>query len=180
MKKIFVILTLTAILLISSAIPAFAADISTNNGNAQVTVNGTYVTGTTAAEVISVDVAWGSMSFTYQDTDEGKWNDKTHKYDDVVDAYWTCAADANKITVTNHSNTPVEATLTFTKAEGTNIEGAFTETVGTANDGVMALATAVGTTYENAPSVTAYFNVTAGKITANGTLGTVTLTIVNQ
>ncbi|MBQ7364398.1 MAG: hypothetical protein IJW46_02235 [Clostridia bacterium] len=179
MKKIFVILALTA-LFISTAVPVFAADISTNNGNAQVTVNGTYASGTTAAEVISVDVAWGSMSFTYQDTDEGKWNDKTHSYDDVVDAYWSCAADANKITVTNHSNTAVEATLAFTKAEGTNIEGSFTETVGTANDGVMALATAEGTAYAEAPAVSAYFNVNAGSITENGTLGTITLTIVNK
>ena len=181
MKKFFTI-ALSLMLAICMAVPAFAAepDISTNNGTANVTVNGTYNAGSTAQEVISVDVSWGSMSFTYNDAVEGSWNDETHAFDGAVAAHWSCAADANKITVINHSNTDVEAQLTFAKAENTNIEGSFTENVGTANDGIMELATAVGTEVADAPSAEAFFNVTAGSITANGELGTITLKIVNK
>lgn len=181
MKK-FIALALTLALTLCLAVPAFAAepDIAENNGTASVTVNGTYNAGSTAQEVISVDVSWGSMSFTYNDTVEGNWNDESHNFDGAVKANWTCATDANKITVTNHSNTPVEAQLIFAKATGTNIEGSFTETIGSANDGVMMIDTAVGTLPTAAPSVAAYFNVTAGTITANGTLGTITLKIVNK
>ena len=181
MKKLLAI-ALTLALALCLAVPAFAAepDIGTNNGTASVKVNGTYAAGSAADEVISVDVSWGSMSFTYHDTVEGSWNDETHNFDGAVAAHWTCETDANKITVTNHSNTAVEAQLTFVKAENTNIEGSFTETVGTANDGVMEIATAVGTAVSAAPAVEAYFNVTAGSISANGELGTITLKIVNK
>ena len=181
MKK-FLAITLTIALAFCMAVPAFAAepDISANNGTASVTVNGTYNAGSIAQEVISVDVSWGSMSFTYNDTIEGTWNDETHNFDGAVAANWTCATDANKITVTNHSNTDVEAQLTFAKAENTNIVGSFTETVGSANDGVMLIDSAVGTLPTAAPSAVAHFNVTAGSITANGVLGTITLKIVNK
>lgn len=181
MKK-FIALALTLALTMCLAVPAFAADpdIEENNGTASVTVNGTFNAGSIAQERISVDVSWGSMSFTYNDTIEGTWNDETHNFDGAVAANWTCATNANKITVTNHSNTPVEAQLTFAKAANTNIVGSFTETVGAANDGVMMIDTAVGTLPTAAPFVDAYFNVTAGSITTNGVLGTITLKIVNK
>ena len=181
MKKLL-ISTLTIALALCLAVPALAteASITANNGTASVTVNGTYNAGSTAQEVISVDVSWGSMSFAYNDTIEGTWNDETHNFDGAVVANWTCATDANKITVTNHSNTDVEAQLTFAKADNTNIVGSFTETVGNANDGVMMIYSAVGTQPNAAPSADAYFNVNSGSITANGILGTITLKIVNK
>lgn len=182
MKKFFTTLALILALSLCVSLTAFATepDIGENNGTASVTVNGTYNAGSVAQEVISVDVSWGSMSFTYHDTVEGTWNDETHNFDDAVAAHWTCATNANKITVTNHSNTDVEAQLTFAKAVNTNIEGSFSETVGTANDGVMLIESAVGTPRDAAPYADAYFNVTAGSITANGELGTITLKIVNK
>lgn len=175
-------IALTLALALCMAVPAFAAEssIDANNGTASVTVNGTYNAGSSAAEVISVDVSWGSMSFTYNDTVEGTWNDETHNFDGAVAVHWTCETNANKITVTNHSNTVVEAQLTFAKVANTNIVGSFTETVGTANDGVMEIATAVGTTVENAPSVDAFFNIDSDSITASGELGTITLKIINK
>lgn len=180
MKKLLKTLAFTLVIALCFAMPTLAADISADKGTASVTVNGTYVAGSTAQEVISVDVSWGAMSFVYNDTVEGTWNDETHGFDGAKAAYWTCETDANKITVTNHSNTVVEAQLTFVKAENTNIEGSFTEAVGTANDGVMAIDSAVGTSYDKAPSVVAYFNVTAGSITETGAIGTITLTITNK
>jgi hypothetical protein len=98
MKKLLAIV-LTLALALCLAVPAFAAESSINadNGTASVKVNGTYTAGSSAAEVISVDVSWGSMSFTYHDTVEGSWNDETHNFDNAVAAYWTCETDANKM-----------------------------------------------------------------------------------
>jgi hypothetical protein len=174
MKK-FLAIALTLALALCMAVPAFAAepDIGTNNGTASVTVNGTYNAGSSAAEVISVDVSWGSMSFTYHDTVEGTWNDETHNFDGAVAAHWTCETNANKITVTNHSNTAVEAQLTFAKAENTNIVGSFDKSI-------LNLETAVGTTYDEAPSAVAYFTITSGSIAADGELGTITITIIDK
>lgn len=180
MKKLLKTLALTLALALCFAMPTFAADISANNGTTSVTVQGTYVAGSTAQEVISVDVSWGAMSFTYKGANQGEWNAEKHQYENATSGSWTCETDANKITVTNHSNTVVEAQLAFAKATNTNIEGTFTETVGTANDGIMEIASAVGTAYAEAPSAVAHFNVTAGSITVNGELGTITLTIINK
>jgi hypothetical protein len=174
MKK-FLAIALTLALALCMAVPAFATepDIGTDNGTASVTVNGTYNAGSSAAEVISVDVSWGSMSFTYHDTVEGTWNDETHNFDGAVAAHWTCETDANKITVTNHSNTAVEAQLTFAKAENTNIVGSFDKSI-------LNLDTAVGTTYDEDPSAVAYFTITSGSIAADGELGTITITIIDK
>ena len=151
-----------------------------DSGERQATVKGIYVAGSTAAEVISVDVSWGSMIFTYDDAAEGTWNDKTHEYDNVAEAQWSCEADANKITVINHSNTAVEAQLTFAAEQGLDVTGSFTESVGTANDGIMNIATAVGTTFEEAPREVAYFNIDSGTIKGDGKIGEITLKIVNK
>ena len=130
MKKLLAI-ALTLALALCLAVPAFAAepDIGTNNGTASVKVNGTYAAGSAADEVISVDVSWGSMSFTYHDTVEGSWNDETHNFDGAVAAHWTCETDANKITVTNHSNVAIKAELSFAADSAySGITGSFGKT----------------------------------------------------
>ena len=182
MKKLFTTLAVILAFVLCLSISAFAADpdIGANNGTDTVDVDGVYNAGSTAAEVISVDVSWGSMIFTYNDTVEGVWDHENHEYDNSSVASWTCATDANKITVTNHSNTAVEAQLTFAKANGTDIVGAFDEDNGTADDGIMELATAVDTAVAEAPSANAYFTITSGSIDEDATLGTITLKIVNK
>jgi hypothetical protein len=128
-------------------ITAFAAEIDADGGEASADVKGTYVSGGDRATVYSVDVAWGSMEFTYTSYFIGNWNPDTHVYDDSTDAKWTCDADANKITVTNHSNTSVLATPSYT-ASG--------ESIGIVNAEFdkenIYLASAVGKTMENAPT----------------------------
>ena len=143
-------------------------------------VTGIYVPGSTAAEVISVDVSWGKMEFTYKDAVGGSWNAAEHDYVGDAPAFWSCAPDANKITVTNHSNTAIEAQLAFAATSGLDITGSFTENYGlTENDGVIPLDTAVTTTFDTAPKAIVYFNV-AGTIGASGKLGDITITIVNK
>ncbi len=74
--------------------------------------------------VYSVDVEWGAMTFEYE---TGVWNPETHAlsteeegkgwlvYDEENDKVLGDVQDAiNRVTVTNHSNAAVYATLTYT------------------------------------------------------------------
>ena len=144
------------------------------NEDREITVNGSFVPGTAADEIISVDVAWEAMDFTYTGASQGTWNPVTHAYEGAIEGGWSDNTPA--ITVTNHSNVAVSATLDFT-ASVDGVVGTFTEASGTENDKVLELATAVGTEVENAPTATANFGISGAAIDANKALGTITVTI---
>lgn len=171
-KLVFVILTVA--LLCAMPVSAFAASpITSKDGSDSAPVKGTYVPGSAATTVYSVDITWGSMEFTYTDASDGVWNPEDHTYSGAKAAGWTCADDANKITVTNHSNAVVTAKLSYETAAGyAGIEGSFTESS-------LRLDTAVGTARDAAPSKSTELNL-SGKLTAgteNETIGTVTVTL---
>ena len=175
MKKTLSII-LALVLALSLSVTAFAAE---NNGTSStdITVNGTYIPNTSSAdETISVDIVWEAMDFTYTGASQGTWNPATHTYDGATEGGWSDNTPA--VTVTNHSNVAVNATLGFT-ADVAGVVGTFTEASGTANDGVLELATADGTTVENAPTATANFGISGTAIDANQQLGTITVTIKN-
>ena len=144
------------------------------NEDREITVNGSFVPGTAADEIISVDVAWEAMDFTYTGASQGTWNPVTHTYEGATEGGWSDNTPA--ITVTNHSNVAVNATLSFT-ANVTGVVGTFTEVSGTENDNILELATAEGTEVENAPTATANFGISGAAIDANKALGTITVTI---
>ena len=170
-KTLFIILAL--VMALSLSVTAFAA---TNDGSSptDITVNGTFVSGTASDEKISVDIVWESMDFTYTGASQGTWNPVTHTYDGATEGSWSDNTPA--ITVKNHSNVAVNATLGF-KADVVGVVGTFTETSGTENDNILNLATAEGTTVENAPNATAKFGISGAAIDADKTLGTITVTI---
>ncbi len=172
MKKIFATLLAVA-MLASVSVTAFAA---TNDGtqDTEITVNGSFVSGTAADEKISVDIAWDAMDFTYSAPSEGAWDPATHTYVGATEGGWSDNTPA--ITVTNHSNVAVNATLGFT-ADVTGVIGTFTEASGTENDSVLELATAEGTEVANAPTATANFGISGAAIDADQKLGTITVTI---
>ena len=66
--------------------------------------------------VYYVDVSWGDMEFVYNaGTLVKEWDPETHSYTERVvteDTAWTCSTGANKVTVTNRSNTAILATVT--------------------------------------------------------------------
>ena len=85
-------------------------------------------------KVYSVDVEWGAMTFQYENT---SWDAEEHKtkegrgwliYDNVHGkALADKQADINRITVTNHSNAEVYATLSFAGTDSyTDVTGEFT------------------------------------------------------
>ena len=172
MKKTLSII-LALVLALSLSVTAFAA---TNDGSSptDITVNGTFVSGTASDEKISVDIVWDAMDFTYTAASQGTWNPATHAYDGATAGGWS--DNTPVITVTNHSNVAINATLDFTPAVD-GVIGTFTETSGTANDNVLELATAVGTEVANAPTATANFGISGAAIDADKTLGTITVTI---
>ena len=144
------------------------------NEDREITVNGSFVPGAAADEIISVDVAWEAMDFTYTGPSQGTWNPVTHTYEGATKGGWSNNTPA--ITVTNHSNVAVNATLGFT-ANVTGVVGTFTEASGTENDNILNLATAEGTEVANAPTATANFGISGAAIDADKTLGTITVTI---
>ena len=140
----------------------------------EITVTSVYQAGTTADEKISVDIVWEAMDFTYSAPSQGTWNPATHAYDGQTEGGWSDNNPA--ITVKNHSNADIYATLDFT-TDVTGIVGTFTEASGTANDNILELATAVGTEVANAPTATANFGISGAAIDADKALGTITVTI---
>ena len=155
MKKIFAIIISLA-LLSTASVTAFAASpITAKDGSDSAVVKGTYVAGDASATVYSVDIAWGSMEFTYTDASKGTWNPDTHGYDGAKAATWSCATDANKIEVTNHSNANVTAQLSYAPESGYNgISGSFSD------GGTLNLNSAVDTRYSAAPSGSATLSLT--------------------
>ena len=140
----------------------------------EIIVTGVYQSGTAADEKISVDLVWEAMNFTYTAASQGTWNPVTHIYDGATAGGWSDNNPA--ITVKNHSNTDIYATLDFT-TDVTGIVGTFTEASGTANDNILELATAVGTEVANAPTATANFGINGAAIDADQKLGTITVSI---
>lgn len=72
--------------------------------------------------VYYVDVAWGDMEFVYNaGTKKLEWDPLTHSYKESIitaENAWSCADGANKVTVTNRSNTSILATVTVQMNDG--------------------------------------------------------------
>ena len=173
MKKILTLILSLALLCVM-AVPAMAADtISQKDGSASANVKGTYVPGSGTATVYSVDIAWGSLEFTYTDASKGTWNPESHSYDGAVAAAWSCEDGADKITVTNHSNAPVNIELQQ------NLKDSFAEKISLSFSKDVqewSLDDAENTDVDNAPSM--MITVTpSGALTEDTTAGTVIGTI---
>jgi hypothetical protein len=162
-----------------SLIPSLTENPSTGkeDGKYNIEIVGTYTPGTAADEIISVDIAWEAMDFTYTAASQGTWNPATHAYEGQAAGGWSDNTPA--ITVKNHSNVAINATLDFT-TDVTGVIGTFTEASGTANDNILELATAEGTEVANAPTATANFGISGAAIDADKALGTITVTIAKD
>ena len=143
----------------------------TNDGTGatDITITGVYQ-ATPTADVISVDIVWDDMNFTYTGASKGEWNASTHQYDNPTEGGWVAVSGTNpKITVTNHSNIPVKAGFAFA-ADIENLTGSFAKNS-------LVLATAEGTDHDNAPKKETSFSVNGSGIDTDQTLGTITVTV---
>ena len=69
MKKIFATLLAVA-MLASMSVTAFAEE-NTSATPTEITVTGKYTPGATTGEIISADIAWEAMDFTYTGASQG-------------------------------------------------------------------------------------------------------------
>lgn len=172
MKKILSLILALAMIM-SLSVTAFAAEGVTNGGTDTADVKGTYSSEATVT-VYSVDIAWEGLSFTYNGAFEGNWNPKTHEYENATAAGW--AAGNGTITVTNHSNTAITATPSYSPAAGYESAGVSFSTaalqVATADNGVDG---AAGTAVTGTITVTPTGSLPEG--TEDVTIGTITITI---
>ena len=146
-------------------------------GSTDIVINGAYQAGADAGEVISVDIAWEAMDFTYTGPSKGVWNPDTHTYDYPTRGMWRATSGTDpKITVSNHSNIPVKAGFAFTP-KITGMGGTFSglET----HDNAIIIDSAEGTAYANAPSKQVEFSAGGTAIDADGELGTITVTVAS-
>lgn len=141
----------------------------TNDGTAgtEIGVNGTFIAADDPSVVVSADVTWDELSFTYQDGAK-HWDAEKHM--DVADeGAWETTK--KNITVTNHSNTSIKASFEFA-ADVDGLNGSFDKTE-------FDLASAENTTTENAPTDTTAFGISGGAITKDQKIGTITVKITS-
>ena len=120
-------------------------DSDLGSSDQDLSVNFTEVT--TAGTVYSLDMIWenSDLSFDYVAGTQGAWNPADHTYAETSDAGWE--DDDLKVTVVNHSNAAVKVSMAITDG---NAEDGLTVT---SDKNTETLATAEGTTRDNAPKV---------------------------
>lgn len=170
-KGLAIFMSITVAASLSTAV--FANTGIKNGGTDTAEVKGTYNKKDTDI-VYSVDISWSDLKFTYNDAYKGEWNPKTHSYDNATEAGWDKSSGI--ITVTNHSNTEIKATPTYTAKEGFEDVGMTFDTkkltVATADNGVNGNA---GKAVEKTITVTP--NGRLPENTSDAVIGTITINI---
>lgn len=145
MKKILINFIAFAIVF-STSITAFGAE---KNQSIDVTAK-TNDDNVTEAVIYSVDISWDDMTFTYLESGSKMWNAETHTYVTNTSGGWDkTMAD---IRITNHSNTVIDVSVTYSGVEHTGI-------VGTITNGTATLQAGVEGKPKEADNVTATFTI---------------------
>lgn len=158
MKKLFIALA-AVVLSVGICVTASASGFSDTlgqNASKEIDVTAKYSASVNTPEVYSVDIFWDSMTFSYTQQDTRNWNADKHSYDTVTEGGWD-KTEAS-VTVTNHSNVPVEVSVEYTAVEDTGI-------VGNLSDSSASLSAGEVGNYDGAASVTATLTV-SGKPTS--------------
>lgn len=182
MKKFFAI-TIAIVMMMAMVATAFAAEGSSTkqDGETQdIAVNAKYNgSGTTEAPVISVNVAWDAMEFTYNVGGSKVWHADDHSYTTDTTSKWS--ETGNKVTITNHSNIDVKVKTEY-KPEETykDITGTFTYTKTADNDGYITLTRGLKDKKDSADNVVATLTLKgelADTVKTSTKVGTITVTI---
>ena len=111
MKKLFAFF-LAVCMIASMSVTVFAdATIGAHDESATITVGGDFQPTGAIYKTISVDIEWDDMTFAYIKTSSGEWDPGSHEYVGGVEGAWS--EETRTITVTNHSDTELTATLSF-------------------------------------------------------------------
>lgn len=180
MKKISAII-LAAAMAATMSVSAFAADqpvnIDKDAGSHDIDIKAAYQDNSTTPSVVSVDISWDAMEFTYTVSGEQNWNAADHDYDDNTSGSWDETTN-NTVTVTNHSNVGVTASFAFEAATGYDgedgVKGSFSKTS-------VELPSAVNKSKDDETLTGSTALTLSGKLkagtAADTTVGTVTVTI---
>lgn len=116
-------LMLAAVILLSIG---FRSSATETTGTEPGSILAGYVAGETGGQIISVDIDWKDMEFTYYDESQAVWDPVKHEYSEAIAAAW--AESTALITVTNHSNVILQADIDYTiDAEYNTMGLAFTD-----------------------------------------------------
>ena len=174
-KLIATALALTMTLSLSTtALAAGKVDGAGTGPQEPIDVTAKYNDGVTEPTVYSVDLTWEDMTFTYNESGTRIWDPDTHTYKDTTSAGWDKNTAA--VTATNHSNTEVTVSFTYTPQGNTGVTASMSKLSFILDAGVenmpndaatnSSLLTIKGDTKPNS------------SVTAEGvTIGTITVTI---
>ena len=168
MKKFFA-LALALVLTFALAVTCFAAIAKDGSGSESTNVKVSYTAGGSSATVYGVDVVFEDMTFNYTAASQGTWDPDSHTYVDIAEAKWD-KTSAN-VTVTNHSNAAIVATVAYAKGE---YQGGVVVAV---ENATLNLDSAVDTLYAAAPSAAATVKVSGHAAQGETVIGSITVTI---
>lgn len=119
MKKILAIALVLAMTMALSLSVCAASPIEAKNGTDSKVITIQNTISSANEPVYYVVVEWEiTETFAVTTSSTGEWLPEEHKYEDGLT---TDISGAGKVTVTNHSNTEVNAVLTFTGADADKI-----------------------------------------------------------
>ena len=111
-RGIALMLSLLLVALMGST--AYATEATEAVRGSSKDVLASYADGDQAGNVISVDISWTEMSFTYKGASEPVWDAKEHRYKgEVTEAGW--APGKGTIIISNSSNAILKAQIGYTK-----------------------------------------------------------------
>ncbi len=152
---------------------AFAAAIEEDGGKQDIGVKAKYVENIVTEKTIYADVVWGEMEFTYSVSGSKIWNVEKHDYDLESEGKWS--ASGNEISVTNHSNTPIAADVTYKSLAG------YSEVTGKLSKESFELPSAEGKAFDDASLTETTALTLSGELSRDVTkmtkVGTATVTI---
>ena len=112
MKRIIPLILITVLVLSMS----LSAAASQTTDDFITSVKAGYVAGEEGGQIISVDIEWEGMEFTYNGESNPVWDPKEHKYSKGSEAGW--AVSTASISITNHSNAILQAGIVYTSEDG--------------------------------------------------------------
>ena len=172
-KLIATALALTMTLSLSTtALAAGNVDGAGVGSQNPIDVTAKYNDGVTEPTVYSVDLTWEDMTFTYNESGSRTWDPDTHTYTDSTTSGWDKTTAA--VTATNHSNTEVTVSFTYTPQGDTDVNA-------TMSQDSFKLAAGVENRPNEAATDSSILTITGtpnNSVTAEGvTIGTITVTI---